>query len=123
MSDFMNQEGYIDQGTTMSLLPLRDVVVFPHMIVPLFVGRERSIAALESAMRSEKGIFLVAQKNAQKDEPAEEDIYRVGTVGMIINFIATVGVTLMTPAPPEHLQDLVEHVRIPRGAGTAAAAH
>ena len=87
MSDFMNQEGYIDQGTTMSLLPLRDVVVFPHMIVPLFVGRERSIAALESAMRSEKGIFLVAQKSAQKDEPAEEDIYRVGTVGMIIQLL------------------------------------
>src|SRR5512137_843039 len=69
------------------LLPLRDVVVFPHMIVPLFVGRERSIAALESAMKSEKGIFMVAQKNAQKDEPAENDIYRVGTLGIIIQLL------------------------------------
>ena len=71
----------------MPLLPLRDVVVFPHMIVPLFVGRERSIAALESAMKYEKGIFLVAQKNAQKDDPAEEDIYKIGTIGIIIQLL------------------------------------
>ena len=69
------------------LLPLRDVVVFPHMIVPLFVGREKSIAALESAMKLEKGIFMVAQKNAQKDEPTENDIYRVGTLGIIIQLL------------------------------------
>jgi ATP-dependent Lon protease len=69
------------------LLPLRDVVVFPHMIVPLFVGREKSIAALESAMKYEKGIFMVAQKNAKKDDPAEEDIYRVGTIGIIIQLL------------------------------------
>jgi ATP-dependent Lon protease len=71
----------------MPLLPLRDVVVFPHMIVPLFVGREKSIAALESAMKEEKGIFMVAQKNAQKDDPEEEDLYRVGTVGIIIQLL------------------------------------
>ena len=71
----------------MPLLPLRDVVVFPHMIVPLFVGREKSIAALESAMKEEKGIFMVAQKNAQKDDPDEEDIYQVGTVGIIIQLL------------------------------------
>ncbi|PIV00033.1 MAG: endopeptidase La [Syntrophobacterales bacterium CG_4_8_14_3_um_filter_58_8] len=69
------------------LLPLRDVVVFPHMIVPLFVGRERSIAALESAMKDEKGIFMVAQKNAQKDDPGEEEIYRIGTIGIIIQLL------------------------------------
>ncbi|MCE5283848.1 MAG: LON peptidase substrate-binding domain-containing protein, partial [Deltaproteobacteria bacterium] len=69
------------------LLPLRDVVVFPHMIVPLFVGRERSIAALESAMKDEKGIFMVAQKSAQKDDPGEEDIYRIGTIGIIIQLL------------------------------------
>ncbi|MBE9547448.1 MAG: endopeptidase La [Proteobacteria bacterium] len=69
------------------LLPLRDVVVFPHMIVPLFVGREKSIDALESAMRHEKGIFLAAQKSAQSDEPEEDDIYRVGTVGAIIQLL------------------------------------
>ncbi|HQN67810.1 MAG TPA: LON peptidase substrate-binding domain-containing protein, partial [Smithellaceae bacterium] len=69
------------------LLPLRDVVVFPHMIVPLFVGREKSIAALESAMKYEKGIFMVAQKNAKKDDPSEEDIYSVGTIGIIIQLL------------------------------------
>src|SRR5512136_417824 len=69
------------------LLPLRDVVVFPHMIVPLFVGRERSIAALESAMKEEKGIFMVAQKSAQKDDPGEDDIYSIGTIGIIIQLL------------------------------------
>ena len=86
----MSEEYYEDnQGKTniIPLLPLRDVVVFPHMIVPLFVGREKSIAALESAMKHEKGIFMVAQKNAKKDDPAEEDIYRVGTIGMIIQLL------------------------------------
>ncbi len=69
------------------LLPLRDVVVFPHMIVPLFVGREKSINALESAMKEEKGIFMVAQKTAHKDEPHEDDIYRFGTIGSIIQLL------------------------------------
>ncbi len=69
------------------LLPLRDVVVFPHMIVPLFVGREKSISALESAMKYEKGIFMVAQKNAKKDDPAQEDIYNIGTIGIIIQLL------------------------------------
>jgi ATP-dependent Lon protease len=69
------------------LLPLRDVVVFPHMIVPLFVGRERSIAALESAMKDEKEIFMVAQKSAHKDDPGEDEIYRIGTIGIIIQLL------------------------------------
>ena len=86
----MSEEYYDDNQSKTNiipLLPLRDVVVFPHMIVPLFVGREKSIAALESAMKHEKGIFMVAQKNAKKDDPAEEDIYRVGTIGMIIQLL------------------------------------
>jgi len=77
----------IGKTTVMPLLPLRDVVVFPHMIVPLFVGREKSIAALESAMKYEKSIFMVAQKSAQKDEPTENDIYKVGTIGIIIQLL------------------------------------
>jgi ATP-dependent Lon protease len=87
MFDFLkNREN--DRATmTIPLLPLRDVVVFPHMIVPLFVGRERSIAALESAMKTEKGIFMVAQKSAQKDEPAESDIHKVGAIGVIIQLL------------------------------------
>ncbi len=59
----------------MPLLPLRDVVVFPHMVIPLFVGRPKSIKALESAMEAGKSILLVAQKSAAKDEPAIEDLY------------------------------------------------
>ncbi|MCK9275496.1 MAG: endopeptidase La [Syntrophales bacterium] len=76
-----------DMGLIVPLLPLRDVVVFPHMIVPLFVGRDRSISALESAMKYEKEIFLVAQKNAENDHPVEEDIYSIGTVGSIIQLL------------------------------------
>jgi ATP-dependent Lon protease len=77
------------EGSAMDipLLPLRDVVVFPHMIVPLFVGRERSIAALESAMKDEKEIFMVAQKSAHKDDPGEDEIYRIGTIGIIIQLL------------------------------------
>ncbi len=86
MSEELNQD-QPDKTNIIPLLPLRDVVVFPHMIVPLFVGREKSIAALESAMKYEKGIFMVAQKNAKKDDPNEEDIYRVGTIGIIIQLL------------------------------------
>ena len=87
MFDFMKSSEKKGALMAIPLLPLRDVVVFPHMIVPLFVGRERSISALESAMKYEKGIFLAAQKNAQKDDPEEEDIYRVGTIGVIIQLL------------------------------------
>jgi ATP-dependent Lon protease len=64
----------------MPVLPLRDVVVFPHMVIPLFVGREKSIQALEQAMVNDKKIFLVAQKDAGQDDPNPDDIYRVGTI-------------------------------------------
>lgn len=69
------------------LLPLRDVVVFPYMIVPLFVGREKSINALEYAMQHDKEIFLAAQKSAEIDEPTEEDVYTTGTIGNIIQLL------------------------------------
>ncbi|MDE2278937.1 MAG: LON peptidase substrate-binding domain-containing protein, partial [Xanthomonadaceae bacterium] len=62
------------------LLPLRDVVVFPHMVIPLFVGRAKSIKALESAMEAGKSIVLVAQKSAAKDEPSTDDLYRIGSI-------------------------------------------
>ena len=69
------------------LLPLRDVVVYPHMVIPLFVGREKSIAALETAMASDKQIMLVAQRNASDDDPGDKDIYRVGTVSTILQML------------------------------------
>jgi ATP-dependent Lon protease len=69
------------------VLPLRDIVVFPHMIVPLFVGREKSVRALEAVMKEDKQILLVAQKNAAQDDPSADDIYRVGTVSTILQLL------------------------------------
>jgi ATP-dependent Lon protease len=69
------------------LLPLRDVVVYPHMVIPLFVGRDKSIKALEAAMEGDKNILLVAQKNASTDEPTEMDIYKVGTVATVLQLL------------------------------------
>src|SRR5438874_5883812 len=69
------------------VLPLRDIVVFPHMIVPLFVGREKSVRALEDVMKDDKQILLVTQKNAAQDDPATSDIYTVGTVGTVLQLL------------------------------------
>ena len=77
----------IPRGTLYPVLPLRDIVVFPHMIVPLFVGREKSVRALEDVMREDKQILLVTQKNAQQDDPTSADIYTVGTVGTVLQLL------------------------------------
>jgi len=69
------------------MMPLRDIIVFPYMVVPLFVGREKSINALEEAMNTDKGVLLVAQKSAKTNDPTPEDIYRVGTLGAIIQLL------------------------------------
>ena len=72
---------------SLPLLPLRDVVVFPHMVIPLFVGRPKSIKALEAAMEVGKSIMLVAQKNASKDDPVASDIYEIGCVSNILQML------------------------------------
>ena len=69
------------------VLPLRDVVVYPHMVIPLFVGREKSIAALEAAVRSDKQILLVAQKGADIDDPMPDDLHRIGTLSQILQLL------------------------------------
>ena len=69
------------------VLPLRDIVVFPHMIVPLFVGRDKSVRALEDVMKADKQILLLAQKNASQDDPAPEDIHAVGTIGSVLQLL------------------------------------
>ena len=69
------------------LLPLRDVVVFPSMVVPLFVGRDKSIKALEYAMSHEKEVFLAAQRDAKVDIPGQKDIYTFGTMGMVLQLL------------------------------------
>ncbi len=87
---FKNDDGKPRDGAkkrTLPLLPLRDIIVFPHMVSQLFVGRERSINALDAAMAREKEIFLAAQKNAKTNEPTPDDIFQVGTLGTIMQLL------------------------------------
>ena len=90
------------QQPELPLLPLRDVVVFPHMVIPLFVGRPKSIKALETAMEAGKSILLVAQKSAAKDEPSAEDLYEIGCMANILQ---------MLKLPDGTIKVLVEGVR------------
>lgn len=76
-----------DKGQLYPVLPLRDIVVFPHMIVPLFVGREKSVKALEDVMGDDKQIMLVAQRDAAVDDPASDDIYDVGTISTVLQLL------------------------------------
>jgi ATP-dependent Lon protease len=69
------------------VLPLRDVVVYPHMVLPLFVGREKSLQALDVAMRTDKRIMLVAQKQADVDDPKADDLYRIATVATVLQLL------------------------------------
>src|SRR5690348_2297492 len=89
---FRNEKNPKDQppqsgGLRVPLLPLRDIIVFPHMVVPLFVGRQKSIRALEEAMNKQKFILLAAQKDAKTNDPAEDDIYKVGTLGTVVQLL------------------------------------
>ena len=77
----------INSAQTLPVLPLRDIVVFPHMIVPLFVGREKSVAALEKVMEGNKQILLLTQKTPGIDDPKPGDLYDVGTIGTILQLL------------------------------------
>ena len=83
----VTQTGAPPGRKTLPMLPLRDIVVFPHMVVPLFVGRQKSIEALEDAMNGSRELLLCAQREAAQDEPNERDIYEVGTLGTIIQLL------------------------------------
>lgn len=85
MTDIDNPETLTSRE--LPVLPLRDVVVFPHMVIPLFVGREKSIEALEFAMEGDKQILLVAQKDAGKDDPGQDDVFDIGTVSTILQML------------------------------------
>ena len=74
-------------ATLYPVLPLRDIVVFPHMIVPLFVGREKSVRALEEVMKNDKQILLVTQRDASDDDPTPDEIFSVGTVGTVLQLL------------------------------------
>ena len=83
----MSNPSTLPETVELPLLPLRDVVVFPHMVIPLFVGRPKSIKALEMAMEGGKSILLLAQKSAAKDEPEPEDLYRIGCLANILQML------------------------------------
>ncbi|UCH39955.1 MAG: endopeptidase La [Gammaproteobacteria bacterium] len=88
MSDFQNNLLAEQQERQLiPVLPLRDVVVYPHMVIPLFVGREKSILALEAAMADNKKILLLAQKNAEVDDPGQQDLYQIGTLSTILQML------------------------------------
>src|SRR5690606_42132295 len=72
---------------TLPALPLRDIIVFPYMVTQLFVGREKSILALDEAMAQKKEIFLAAQKSAKTNDPGPDDIYSLGTIGLIVQLL------------------------------------
>ncbi|MCW4232907.1 MAG: LON peptidase substrate-binding domain-containing protein, partial [Candidatus Thiodiazotropha taylori] len=76
-----------DTANIVPVLPLRDVVVYPHMVIPLFVGRDKSIQALDSAMQSNKQILLAAQKSADVDDPDIDDMYAIGTLANILQLL------------------------------------
>ncbi|MDQ2075700.1 endopeptidase La [Marinimicrobium sp. ABcell2] len=83
----VDQDPKAVQTNELPLLPLRDVVVYPHMVIPLFVGRDKSIEALESAMSADKQVLLVAQKNPAEDDPKAEDVYGIGTISTILQLL------------------------------------
>ncbi len=106
-----NSNDQVTSKLQLPLLPLRDVVVFPHMVIPLFVGRPKSIKALETAMEAGKSIVLVAQKSAAKDDPAPEDLYSIGTVASILQMLklpdGTVKV-LVEGSQRAHINEIVD---------------
>src|SRR5690606_37770621 len=87
MSDTKPSAVPFDREKVYPVLPLRDIVVFPSMIVPLFVGREKSVRALEDVMREDKHIQVVTQKNAQEDDPEPDGIYEIGTIALVLQLL------------------------------------
>src|SRR3984885_13411393 len=87
MSDQDAPKGDTNSSVLAPVLPLRDIVVFPHMIVPLFVGREKSVRALEEVMNDEKQIMLLTQKNAADDDPTSDALHTIGTMATVLQLL------------------------------------
>ena len=91
-----------NNNSVLPLIPLRDIVVFPNMVAPLFVGRDKSVKALENAMNKDKNIILVTQKTSSIDEPQSDDIYEIGTLGKILQLLrlelVSVFILILVPA-------------------------
>lgn len=103
-------DNLLDEQAAIPVLPLRDVVVYPHMVIPLFVGREKSIQALDVAMQSNKQILLIAQMNAEVDEPDVDDLYRVGTLATILQLLKLPDGTVKVLVEGGHRANVVEYV-------------
>jgi len=100
-----NKDQEIRQPNIMAVLPLRDIVVFPYMIVPLFVGREKSVCALEEVTKNHSKILLVSQKDASVEDPTEKDVYSFGTIATILQLLKL---------PDGTVKVLVEGFNVPR---------
>src|SRR5450755_1525382 len=87
MADDATKKDEISNTASAPVLPLRDIVVFPHVIVPLFVGREKSVRALEEVMNDEKQILLLTQKNAAEDDPTAEGLHTIGTLATVLQLL------------------------------------
>ena len=107
-TEMVSTEG--NDEVILPVLPLRDVVVFPHMVIPLFVGRKKSIEALEKAMETAKKIMLVAQKSASDDDPGTEDIHRVGTVASVLQLLKLPDGTVKVLVEGEHRSVIEEFI-------------
>ena len=87
MPKFFKEDEADPDELLLPLLPLRDIVIFPHMVAPLFVGREKSVNALSNAMNKDKEVFLATQRKAGVDNPGEKDISHVGTIGKVLQLL------------------------------------
>lgn len=105
--EIVNSESTDSSG--LPVLPLRDVVIYPHMVIPLFVGREKSIKALEAAMLQNKQIFLVAQKKSQEDDPQIEDLFEIGTVSSVLQLLKLPDGTVKVLVEGEQRAHVVEY--------------
>ena len=94
----------------MAMLPLRDVVVFPGMVIPLFIGRDKSVAAMEQAMAEDKHIFLIAQKSAEIDDPTEKDLHKIGTVATVLQLLKLPDGTVKVLVEGEYRAEVIEFI-------------
>ena len=104
-----------DQTLSLPLLPLRDVVVYPQMVIPLFVGREKSIEALEAAMSADKRVLLVAQREASKDDPDRDDLFAIGTVAEIMQLLKLPDGTVKVLIEGESRADIQDILAVDEG--------
>ena len=97
------------------LLPLRDIVIFPSMVVPLFVGREKSIKALQEVMKTDKSIVLVTQKNSEVDDPAENDLYQYGCLSKVLQLLKLPDGTVKVLVEGEKRIKILKHIESQKG--------